>query len=95
MAGLGLDDHQVAGLDALAGAVDIDPFPGILEPDLEQVVVLLLADAFQPVVDFQLAAALTVGATGLAGPFRLGYRTTPETVVTDIFIDRCVHLKRS
>ena len=86
MARLGLDDHQVAGLDALAGSIDIDAFPGILETDLEEIAELLLADALEVVVHLQFAAALAV--TDLLHPRLLvtADHAPAEAVISYIFV---------
>jgi len=61
-----LDDHEVAGLHALTGAIAIYSLAGILETDLEIVLVLFLIDSLKPVIYLQLAASLTVVALHLS-----------------------------
>ena len=58
----GLDYDQIPGLDPLAGRIDINPFPGVFETNLKQILVLFLTYSMKPVVVFQLAASLTVVA---------------------------------
>ena len=85
MAALCFDNHQVAHLDALSGGIGIDAFTGILEPDFEQVGVLPLGNAFQPVIVFELAAAAPVRAVQLV-VFVTRYRAAPKAVKLYIFV---------
>ena len=85
MAALRFDDHKVAHLDALSGSIGIDAFTGILEPDFEQVGVLPLGNAFQPVIVFELAAAASVRAVQLI-VFVTRYRAAPKAVKLYIFV---------
>ena len=86
MARLGLHDHEVAGLDGLAGSIDIKALAGILETDFEIVVVLFLADALEVVVHLQLTAALAVA--DLLHPRLLvaADHAAPETVIAYILV---------
>ena len=85
VAALCFDDHKVAHLDALSGGIGIDAFTGILEPDFEQVGVLPLGNAFQPVIVFELAAAAPVRAVQLI-VFVTRYRAAPKAVKLYIFV---------
>ncbi len=91
---LGLHDHQVACLDALAGSIDIDSFTRILETDLEQAVVLLLGNALEVVVHFQLAAALAVADVLRPRLLVAADHTAAEAVISDVFvaIHHCMHV---
>ena len=86
MAGLRLHDDQVAGLDALAGCIDIKAFAGILEAYFEQISVLFLADALEVVVHLQLAATLAV-ADILRSRFLVAAdHAAPGTVISHVFV---------
>ena len=86
MAGLRLHDDQVAGLDALAGSIDIKSFAGILETNLKKVSVLFLADALEVVVHLQLAAALAVADLLHAGILVAADHAAPGAVISHILV---------
>ena len=89
----GLHYHQVAGLDSLAGGIDVYPFPGVLETHLEKVLELFLGDSFKPVVVLQLAASPAVAAFRGAGFLVLGHRAAAVAVEPYVFVVSILHLE--
>ena len=87
-----LDNDHIPYLYALTGAIAEDGLAGILETNLEQILILLLTDSLQPVIHLKLAAALTIGAIHLAGLRTLHY-TTSGAVVSLYLIRFCHTLK--
>ena len=85
VAGGRLHYHHIPGLYGLAGVVPVYPFAGVLEAHLEEVLVLLLGHTLEPVIDLELAAALTVGADGFALLVVLDY-VSPRAVVLPGFV---------
>jgi hypothetical protein len=66
-----LDNNEITGLDALTGLIAINALTGILESDLEIVLVLLLIHTCKPVIDLKLAATLAICTIKLARLFAL------------------------
>ena len=59
-------DDQITCLDALSRSVLEYSLTGILETDLEEILILFLIHACKPVIYLKLTAALTVGAVQLS-----------------------------
>ncbi len=80
MAICSLHNHHITGLDALAGHIHVNGLPCILEPDFKIVFVLFLLHSGKPVINFKLAAPLTVAAIKLSS-FKALNRTSPRAVI--------------
>ena len=57
-----LHDDKVAELHILTGSIDIEALAGILKANFEDIVELRLRNSVQPVVVFEFATALAIGA---------------------------------
>ena len=86
-----LHDDQIAHFHALARRVDINTFARILEPDLKQILELLLVDSVKPVIVFQFATAAAIGAGNFPGIVVPGHCTAAIAIELNGFVVCIVH----